>query len=57
MVSIWSQHRNPRYWARPDDFDPDRWGSNAELHPMACIKPLMQLMDGMEGDIRGSGCS
>jgi cytochrome P450 len=29
VVSPWHLHRNDRYWADPDDFDPARWDTDA----------------------------
>lgn len=25
FISVWNLHRNPEYWPRPDEFDPDRF--------------------------------
>lgn len=39
-------HHNPRYWARPEEFLPERWlesDPNAELYPPAnCFRPFEQ---------------
>lgn len=37
MVPLWAAHRNPRYFADPDCFKPERWiGENQEIrHPYA----------------------
>jgi cytochrome P450 len=29
MLSQWVVHRDPRFWDRPDEFDPDRWAPEA----------------------------
>jgi len=54
IIYIRGMHRNPAYWQRPDDFDPDRW-EGEDLHregympfgngPRLCIGEHFAMME------------
>ena len=40
MLSQWVVHRDPRFFDRPDDFDPDRWAAEGAARPRYAYFPF-----------------